>query len=416
MVNALNALNDPNTPNELNERRTMIAYFDCFSGISGDMTLGAFLDLGVPIEWLKDRLETIPITGFDLVATSVFRHGIGAKRVEVHVKDNATSRHYEDIINIIEKSPLPPEVKQRSLDIFEKIAGAEALIHGCPKEKVHFHEVGGIDALADIVGTALCVDYLGIKNVIASPIPMGRGFVNCQHGTLPVPAPATLQILKGVPVYGTKVPHELVTPTGAAIVVTFAESFKEMPDMIVEKIGYGAGRRDLELQPNLLRIVLGTERTNLKEGTGEYQTDQIVIIETCIDDMNPEIFGFLMERLFEKGALDVYWIPIFMKKNRPATMVQVLGPEDHLDVLVDCILSETTSLGIRYYPAKRRMLVREQTVLKTTYGEVPVKRILESDGNVRIVPEYEACRKIAIEKNIPIKVVYDTIIKSIRLV
>jgi len=391
----------------------MIAYFDCFSGISGDMTLGAFLDLGVPIEWLKDRLETIPLTGFDLVATSVFRHGIGAKRVEVHVKDNATSRHYGDIINIIEKSPLPPEVKQRSLDIFEKIAGAEALIHGCPKEKVHFHEVGGIDALADIVGTALCVDYLGIKNVIASPIPMGRGFVHCQHGTLPVPAPATLEILKGVPVYGTKVPHELVTPTGAAIVVTFAESFKEMPDMIVEKIGYGAGRRELELQPNLLRIVLGTERTNLKEGTGEYQTDQIVIIETCIDDMNPEIFGFLMERLFEKGALDVYWIPIFMKKNRPATMVQILCPENCREVLMACILTESSSLGVRYYHAKRRMLARESIILKTVYGEIAVKHITGLDGSSRIVPEYEVCKKIALAKGLPLRVVYDTILKSL---
>jgi len=235
----------------------MIAYFDCFSGISGDMTLGAFFDLGVPVEWLRDRIETLPLTGFEVLAETVSRNGIQAKSVEVRVNDRATSRHYEDIKFIIEKSPLSSEVKQRSLDIFERIADAEALIHGCPKEKVHFHEVGGIDALVDIVGTALCVDYLTIESIIASPIPVGRGFVDCQHGVLPVPAPATLAILKGIPVYGTKIPHELVTPTGAAIIATLAESFEEMPDMIIDKIGYGAGKRELKSQPNLLRIILG---------------------------------------------------------------------------------------------------------------------------------------------------------------
>ena len=393
---------------------TMIAYFDCFSGISGDMTLGAFFDLGVPIEWLKDRLEAIPLTGFEVLAETVSRHGIQAKSVEVRVKDDATSRHYEDIKSILEKSPMSSGVKQRSLDIFERIADAEALIHGCPKEKVHFHEVGGIDALVDIVGTALCVDYLKIDSVIASPIPVGRGFVTCQHGTLPVPAPATLGILKGVPIYGTKIPHELVTPTGAAIIATLSESFEEMPDMIIEKIGYGAGKRELETQPNLLRIVLGTEITNSEKELGVYQADQIVILETCIDDMNPEVFGFLMERLFEKGALDVYWIPIFMKKNRPGTMIQVLCPENYREVLMTCILSESSSLGVRYYHVKRRMLGRERITVKTVYGEIEVKRITELDGSSRIIPEYEICKKIALEKNLPIRVVYDTILVQLN--
>ena len=392
----------------------MIAYFDCFSGISGDMTLGAFFDLGVPEEWLKDRLEAIPLTGFEVLAETVSRHGIQAKSVEVRVKDDATSRHYEDIKSILEKSPMSSGVKQRSLDIFERIADAEALIHGCPKEKVHFHEVGGIDALVDIVGTALCVDYLKIDSVIASPIPVGRGFVTCQHGTLPVPAPATLGILKGVPIYGTKIPHELVTPTGAAIIATLAGSFKEMPDMIIEEIGYGAGKRELETQPNLLRIVLGTEITNSEKELGVYQADQIVILETCIDDMNPEVFGYLMERLFEKGALDVYWIPIFMKKNRPGTMIQVLCPENYREVLMTCILSESSSLGVRYYHVKRRMLGRERITVKTVYGEIEVKRITELDGSSRIIPEYEICKKIALEKNLPIRMVYDTILVQLN--
>lgn len=392
---------------------TMIAYFDCFSGISGDMTLGAFLDLGVPLKYLKTQFETLPVSGFDLSVGTVTRNGICAKSVDVTVIDEDTSRNYNKITAIIEKSPINSKVKETSLKIFEKIARAESQIHRCPKEQVHFHEVGGIDALIDIVGTALCVDYLGIKKVLASPIPLGSGFVTCQHGTLPVPAPATLEILKGVPVRGTKVPHELVTPTGAAIIVTLAHSFEEMPDMIIEKTGYGAGKRDLETIPNLLRIVIGNP-TGLHEKTRDWlKEDRILMVETCIDDMNPEVFGFLMDRLFEIGALDVYWIPIFMKKNRPATMVNVLCPEELCERVMNCILSETTSTGVRYYPAKRRMLLREPIVVKTSFGEIAAKRLIELDGSARIVPEYEICKKIAIEKKLPLRVVYDTILKSL---
>jgi len=384
----------------------MIAYFDCFSGISGDMTLGAFLDLGVPVNWLKDRLEKIPLSGFDLSVATVSRNGIQAKSVDVRVIDEVHSRNYAQIISMIEKSYLSPNIQQMSLDIFERIADAEAAIHGCPKENVHFHEVGGIDAVVDIVGTALCVDYLGITRIISSKIPLGRGFVSCQHGTLPLPAPATLGILKGVPVYGTQIPQELVTPTGAAIVVALAESFEEIPDMIIEKTGYGAGKRELKTIPNLLRIITGKAFAP--------QKDAITVVETCIDDMNPEVFGFLMDRLFEKGALDVYWIPIFMKKNRPGTMVQVLCPENCREIVIACILSETTSLGVRYYDAKRRVLDRESVLMETAYGEITVKRIVAPNGNIRLAPEYEVCRKIALEKNIPIRIVYDTIVQSLR--
>ena len=391
----------------------MIAYFDCFSGISGDMTLGAFLDLGVPLKWLKAQFETLPLSGFELSVGTVTRNGICAKSVEVIVGDDATSRNYKKITAIIEKSPLSSKVKQTSLDIFEKIAHAESQIHRCPKEQVHFHEVGGIDALVDIVGAALCVEYLGIEKVMASSIPLGSGFVTCQHGTLPVPAPATLEILKGVPVRGSKLPHELVTPTGAAIIVTLTDSFEEMPDMIIEKIGYGAGKRDIETVPNLLRIVIGTP-PGLREKNGDWlKEDRIVMVETCIDDMNPEVFGFLMDRLFEEGALDVYWIPIFMKKNRPATMVNVLCPEKLCERIMNCILSETTSTGVRYYSAKRRMLLREPIVVNTSFGEIAAKRLIELDGSARIVPEYEICKKIAIEKKLPLRVVYDTILKSL---
>ncbi len=387
----------------------MIAYFDCFSGISGDMTLGALIDLGVPAEWLKRSLESIPLGGFDLAVTGVSRNGIHAKGVQVDAEDDAQSRYYADIRSLIEKSPLPTNVKKTSLDIFKKIAVAEAAIHDCPIEKVHFHEVGGIDAIVDIVGTALCVDYLKLEKIFASRIPLGRGFVECSHGTLPVPAPATLKILKGVPVYGTEIPHELVTPTGAAIVVTLAESFGRMPDMIVEKSGYGAGKRDLESIPNLLRIITGIA---VDHQTGRQQ-DSIVMVETCIDDMNPEVFSFLMERLFAEGALDVYWIPVFMKKNRPGTMVQVLCCKDQKNAVIACILSETTSSGVRFYDVKRCILEREKITIDTVYGSLQAKLVVSPDGSERVVPEYEVCKKIALENNIPIRIVYDSIIKSL---
>lgn len=391
----------------------MIAYFDCFSGISGDMTLGAFLDLGVPIEWLKDQLASLPLAGFDVCVDTVSRNGITAKSVQVQVEDDTTSRDHAQIRSLINNSPLSRNIKQMSRDIFERIAQAEAVIHGCTIDQVHFHEVGGIDAIVDIVGTALCMDYLGIKTVIASHIPLGKGFVSCDHGTLPLPAPATLDILKGVPVYGTKISHELVTPTGAAILVTLAGSYGELPEMIIEKTGYGAGKRDIESIPNLLRVVMGTGLGGDTGHTSALHKDTVVVLETCIDDMNPEVFGFLMERLFEQGALDVYWIPVFMKKNRPGTLVQVLCRRNLKEVLMDCILSETSTLGIRYYNAKRCMLTRETVMMKTDYGEIQVKRITGPGGSVRIVPEYEVCKNIALVNKLPIQVVYDTIIRSV---
>lgn len=386
----------------------MLAYFDCFSGISGDMTLGAFIDLGVPVQWLKENIGSIPLTGFDISATSVFRNGINAKNVHVKTKDTVESRNYAEIRLLIQNSRLSQQVKESSLAIFKRLAEAEAKIHERPVDKVHFHEVGGIDAIVDIVGAALCVEYLAIEKIIASKLPLGTGFVDCSHGRLPVPAPATLALLKDVPVYGTGIPHELVTPTGAAIIVTLAESFETMPDMLINKTGYGAGKRDLETIPNLLRIVTG----NAQDHKSYTQKDRLTVIETCIDDMNPEIFGFVMDRLFEDGALDVYWIPIFMKKNRPGTMVQVLCRTGQKEAVVNRILSETTSLGVRYYDVDRAWLAREQITVKTGYGMVKVKRITDTDGSIRIVPEYEVCKKIALEKNIPIRVVYDTLTKE----
>ena len=390
----------------------MLAYFDCFSGISGDMTLGALIDLGVPLKYLQDRLSSIPLKDFDITVTPVHRNGIRAMSVRVGMYDDQTSRNFADIRSLIEDCPLSERIKSTSLQIFKKLAASEAHIHNCSPEEVHFHEVGGIDAIVDIVGTAICLEYLEIKSVIASHIPLGKGFVTCSHGKLPVPAPATLDILKGVPVYGTDIPHELVTPTGAAIIVTLAKGFGPMPDMNVTGVGYGAGLRELEAGPNLLRIITGTGSETAGGSPAEIAEDQISILETSIDDMNPELFGYLMERLFADGALDVYWIPVYMKKNRPGTLLQVLCHPDDKNSLIGRILSETTTLGVRYYESRRRLLWRDRFEVKTTYGDIAVKRVKDLQGNVRIVPEYEVCEKIARERNIPLRIVYDTITRE----
>jgi len=389
-----------------------LAYFDCFSGISGDMTLGALINLGVPLKYLQDHLSSIPLKDFDITVTPVHRNGIRAMAVSVGMYDDQTSRNFADIRSLIENCPLSESIKSTSLQIFKKLATSEAHIHNRSIEEVHFHEVGGIDAIVDIVGTAICLEYLGIKRIIASHIPLGKGFVTCSHGKIPVPAPATLDILKGVPVYGTNIPHELVTPTGAAIIVTLAEGYGPIPDMSMTGVGYGAGQRELEDRPNLLRITTGTGLETASGSPGEIPEDHIYILETCIDDMNPELFGYLMDRLFAEGALDVYWIPVYMKKNRPGTLLQVLSHPADKDGLIRRILSETTTLGVRYYESRRRLLWRDRFEVKTTYGDIPVKRIKDLQGDIRIVPEYDVCEKIAREQNIPLRIVYDTIIRE----
>jgi len=386
----------------------MLAYFDCFSGISGDMTLAALIDLGVPAKWLEENLARIPLAGFDLQVKSLFRNGIEAQSVQVALEGDPPPRNYTAIKTLISASPLADTTKALSLAIFDKIAAAEAEIHGCPKDHVHFHEVGGVDALVDIVGTALGIEYLEIENIQTSKIPLGSGFVTCQHGTLPVPAPATIAILKDIPVYGTGLEHELVTPTGAAIIATISDTFGTMPAMKIKKVGYGAGQTEIANHPNLLRVILGTSLPT----TDLLSMERIKVIETNIDDMNPELFGYLMDRLFEDGALDVLWIPVYMKKNRPGTLVQVLCPPDAETAIMQRLLSETTSLGVRIYDAQRQCLKREVAEVETDFGLVTVKRIHNIDGSIRLVPEYEVCRQIAQEHNLPLRTVYDAILKA----
>jgi len=387
----------------------MYAYIDCFSGISGDMTLAAFVDLGVPVSFLNDSISRIlPQEDFCIEEGVVTRNGIQARNIIVNERKGVSSRDYAEIRSLLKAGDIPNFVKETSLEIFSRIAQAEAKIHGCPIDKVHFHEVGGVDAIVDITGAAFCVDFLKLTSISASRIPLGNGFVTCSHGKLPVPAPATLEILKNIPVRGTDIQHELVTPTGAAIVATLATSFHSMPDMQIDRVGYGAGKRDIGNIPNLLRIIIGSKN---KETHGR-TTEWVVVVETCIDDMNPEIFTFLMERLFEDGALDVCWVPVYMKKNRPGTMIQVVCKEDNQKKIADRILMETTTSGVRFYQSERYILDRRIVEIETSFGRLPAKQITKPDGTDLIVPEYDVCREIAIEKNIPVRVVFETICRE----
>lgn len=386
-----------------------LAYFDCFSGISGDMTLGALIHLGVPADWLNAQLGQLPLSGFDIRVHDVAPHGIQAVRAEVIIADDRQPhRHHRQIVEAITQSPFPRQVKSNSLAVFDRIAEAEARIHGCDKEAVHFHEVGAVDALVDIVGSCLAVDYLGIDRIRVSPLPLGSGFVRCRHGVLPVPAPATMEILKDIPVYSGEQSHELVTPTGAALAAVLADDFGPMPMMKAEKIGYGAGTYELDNQPNLLRIVLGMSTETTTGAAGQ----KLSVVEASVDDMNPEIFGYLMDILFADGALDVLWIPVFMKKNRPATLIQVLCPLNRTQVVCQRILSETTSLGVRHYEVFRLALKRSMVEVDTQFGRLAAKRVVAPDGGVRIVPEYEVCRQIARDYHLPLRMVYDEVLKN----
>jgi len=391
------------------------AYFDCFSGISGDMTVGALLDLGVPLKWLDEQLSAMDLGGYSLSEQPVSCHGIQARHFQVSVQDDPIHRHYEDIKSIIKTCRLPARVQQTSLAVFDQVADAESRIHGVDKSKVRFHEVGAIDSMVDIVGTALCLDYLDIETVISSKIPLGKGFVACQHGTLPVPAPATVEILKGIPVYGSGISQEMVTPTGAAIIKTLAKDFGDLPPMTIDNVGYGAGSRNLKEHPNLLRVFIGEMKDLVHKDPRFLEGDTVGVVETCVDDMNPEIFGYLMDRLFDDGALDVYWIPVFMKKNRPATLIQVVCSRELRSTVIDRILSETTSTGVRYHTTHRAKLVREIVSVNTAFGDILMKKITDLDGHTRLVPEYDSCKKIAVARKIPIRKVYELIDQEVAL-
>ncbi len=391
----------------------MILFLDLVSGISGDMTLGTLVDLGVDVKWLQGQLTPL-FKGFTLRTEVVFPQHLRAVNLHVDVEDDKSHRHYTDIKAIIEGSELSDYVKSKSLEAFERIARAEAHIHGKNIESVHFHEVGAIDSMVDIIGTFICIEKLGITRVAATPVPLGSGFVECAHGKIPVPVPATLAVLKGIPVTSSDAKTEIVTPTGAALVATLAESFGPMPGMAVSKIGYGSGKRDTGgSAPNLLRGVLGTPVKGDVFEDGQTR-DRIYEIKTHVDDMSPEVLGFVMERLLDAGALDVTFTPIQMKKNRPGTCLTVLCKMGDLDRMAGLILGQTSAIGLRYTIWDRIILDRSLETRETCFGLLDVKKIVGPEGKVRIVPEYDACKAVALKENLPLMDVFSRVEKELN--
>lgn len=378
-----------------------VCYLDCFSGISGNMVLGALIDIGLPKSILLEEVAKLGIEPFNMEVKRHERMRIYGTHVKVRVREgDRPQRSYREIKRMIEESPLDQPVKERSLDIFHRLASAEARIHGEKIDEVHFHEIGALDSIVDVVGTAIGVNYLAIEQVFASRIPVGSGFVRGQHGRLPVPAPATLEILKGIPIYPSSLNEEMVTPTGAAILASLAAGFGDIPEMRIESLGYGVGDKVFEEIPNVLRIILG-------EGERPFEGDRVWIVETDIDDMSPEIHGYLMERLPEAGALDVTFTPIQMKKNRPGVMIRILSHAAEIDTVIDTLFRESTSIGVRLYPIRRAKLNRRIEEVETKYGTVRLKVSTDHRGRIiNIMPEYEDCKRIAKTIGIPLKEVY----------
>jgi|Deesub1362B_J571_1020462.scaffolds.fasta_scaffold00080_49 hypothetical protein len=372
-----------------------IAYLDCSSGISGDMLLGAFSDLGAPLEHLLKNLKESLRNEFRIEKKEVKRKGIRATKIDVVVKDGQAGKRFRDIRALIEHSKLKDSVKEKALEVFTNIFEAEAKVHGILREDVHLHELAAIDCLVDVIGTLLCIDYLELKEVYASSVNVGGGHVNTSHGLLPVPAPATAELLKGIPVYSSGVMQELTTPTGAAILRSIVKGFGPMHEMIIQKIGHGAGSMELQEQPNILRVFVGEKIPNSNEET-------VVVMETNIDDMNPQVYEYLIEKLLREGALEVYLTPVIMKKSRPGTLLTLLSKREDTQKLKDIVFAETTTLGIRYYEMRRSILKRNIQEKETEFGKIRFK-VVEYNGIKRYYPEYEDIKKIAKDKGIPLR-------------
>ena len=381
------------------DEKTQIAYADCFSGVSGDMFLGALIDVGLPLETLQAKLTKLDLEKFTLRSIKQQDQSISSTRLVIESEKSDTVRAWKDIRLLIRQSNLENKVKEKSLQIFTCLAEAEARIHDCDTDEVHFHEIGGLDSIIDIVGAAIGLDYFGIDRLITSPLPMPRGFIRCDHGMLPLPPPAVCEILNNVPVYGSSIEQELVTPTGAAIVKSLSSDFGDFPAMKISRTGYGAGSRKLPGDiPNLFRLVIGYERK-------VEEIQEVEAIETNLDDWSPESYPYLCEQLFSAGALDVTLVPVHMKKGRPGFLLSVIANPAQAWEIKRCILSETTSIGLRFRREKRMTLPRETGTVKTTWGPVQAKRV-ETPSGYALYPEYEDCRRVALENKVPLKDVY----------
>ncbi|MGB9664502.1 MAG: nickel pincer cofactor biosynthesis protein LarC [Ignavibacteria bacterium] len=408
-----------------------VAFLDTFSGLSGDMMIGALISAGLPFEYLKSELEKLNLSEYELSISTVTKKSITAKKFDViilsedrhqhknehhhnkksevnhlsktHHHHHHESKTYSDIVELIESSSLNMNVKKISKKIFTTIGEAEAKIHNVKLEEVHFHEIGAIDSIVDIVGCAIGLDYFNIEKVYTSVVPLGRGFVDTQHGRMPIPAPATIEILKDYPVTFTDLPFELTTPTGAGIIKSLSSGLMNDKKVKISNIGYGAGSKDIPQLPNLFRILIG-------EFVESYSTDDSYIVETNIDDMNPEFYPFVIEKLLEAGAYDAYLIPVIMKKGRPGIVLSTLCEVSKLDEVLKIIYRETTTLGIRIIKIDRRKLNRDTEIVDTKFGKVKVKVVL-TENRKKYLPEFEECKRISIEKNIPIAEVYNEIMK-----
>jgi hypothetical protein len=372
------------------------------------MILGALLDAGVEPEVWQKELDKLNLSGYELKIDRVQKQGIAATAVRVLVSEGGQERHLAEIEELVDSSQLPAEVKGISAKVFRRLAVAEARVHGTTPDQIHFHEVGGVDAIIDIVGAVVGLRLLGVEEIYASTLPLGYGFVDCAHGRLPLPAPATVELLRGVPVRSRDVEGELVTPTGAAILTTLAKGFGPFPPMTVEGIGYGAGQRDFPF-PNLLRLLVGTTSPAL-----DARLETVTLLEANIDDLNPEFYGHLMERLFAAGALDVYLTSVQMKKNRPGVVLSVICPPAQAQALAALVFAETTTLGLRRQEVQRWALARERLEVETPYGAVGVKVAKLSGKVMTASPEYEDCRRLALERGVPLKEVHAAAADAIR--
>ena len=377
-----------------------IAYIDCIAGASGDMLLGALLDAGLPEATLRQQLDQLSLDDFSLHVRQVDKQGFSARKVDVLVKDDVPTRHLPEIEAIVMQSRLPGTIKERAVAIFRRLGDVEAKIHGTDLAQVHLHELGGVDTIVDVVGVLCGLAALGIEEVYVSPLPMGRGFVKGAHGQIPLPAPATIALLKGIPITGSPIDIELVTPTGAVLLTSLATEFGPIPTMTLTEIGYGAGGRDLTI-PNVVRLLIGE-----RAGEPGLTAETLIILETNIDDLNPEIYDYVMTRLFTAGALDVFMSPLQMKKNRPGILLRVLCRPADKETLAAILFSETSTLGLREQTVTRHSLSRSTESVETPYGSVRVKVAQLPDGSLKAAPEYEDCHRLAKAHSISLREVY----------
>ncbi len=391
------------------------AYFDCSSGISGDMILGALVDSGLPISKLSKELKLLPIRGYFIKTKKTRRANIAATKVDVIVNTpQKPLNSISAIKSLINKSSLPPKISKQAIDVFLRIAKAEAHAHGIPTTKVVFHEIGVIDTLVDVVGSLLGCALLEIDQIITSPINLGSGIVKTSHGNLSIPTPATAELLKGIPVYTSEINCELTTPTGAALITSLSKKFGTMPQMSINTIGHGAGTFKTSLQPNILRVLIGNSEEIASTDLLDSSQNDVVMIESNIDDMNPQIYDSLIQLLLKFGALDVTLTPVLMKQGRPGIILSVLSKKTHVDTITEIIYRETTTLGVRLYNVSRKILQRTHITLKTKYGTVSVKVATLNDGKKRHSLEYRDCKTIAEKTGIPLRDIMDEVQQILR--